>query len=529
MHFQSAILLLLAGLSPGQVAEVAEGPVPASLSARIATIVTPGRACADVSTLLQYTVEGAGLRAFRFAVPESAAERVHIEAVDSDAQILERRRDEPDQAGWATWTVTMNRRIVGRQRFRISWSLPVEQGRATRAQGDSAEAPSRRFVLTPLRVLPPEDKPPVLRDVAGEIVVIGDPSSSMTVDLIGPGVERVAPGDLQFSSKEAALAFRHGNQPAELAVGITETEIVPSVGTIVSNGLIEIALARSGPAEYRCRFRIGSGLRWLPIQLPAGVDVLEASIDGAPAHLRRSATPEEGYEAFVVDLGRLGHSIQKRLLELRFRIPPDSAVLSRRRGSVRVPLPILGNRDEVALEEVRTVVAVPEGLDVLGVPVGFTRLESSGRAEVDEQWSLSRTESLLSHSTGHGFQSVGLPDAMELVYWDRRFATWILSGAVLLIALLLRPTTWENRVTVVLLAGVVLSLLSLGNADAVLQGCYAARWGIMAGLMIWVTSAAWHRSKRMAGKQTGDAQPIAAAILPAAALNSRLERLRRGA
>lgn len=471
---------------------------------------------AAVSALLEYDIRQTGTRVFRFALPE-CAEAVQIHERDGPARILQRTQGEADHPGWTAWTLWMNRDVLGTQKFRVSWTVPLEHGHR------GSHGTERRLGFSPPRVLAPSGGPTeVLEEAVGKITIRGHNALAASVGKAAGGLKReAAEGD--------CISFQHDNSPAELEIGISPGEPV-AASALVSKALIEIRPVTDGPADYECRYRLQSHPRRLPIQLPAGSEPLSVLFEGAPVPLVRASEDAivGDYDAYEIDLSHIEPSVAQKLLLVSFRTPLDGSSLTRRRGSLAAPLPLLGelNGRTVAIAETRTCVWLPEHLAVIGTPRGFTRAD---RNLNDSRW-IAETPAAASSSragVAHVFQSQGRPEAISIACWDRTLATWLLGGAAFLIALVLRPTAGENRLTMILLGAVGLSLLSLLHPHAVAQGLFAARWGVVAAAILWAASAAQARLSRR-GESPGASGPVAAVISPASAAESR-PQFRRGA
>jgi hypothetical protein len=117
---------------------------PARLSAQVATDVDVQPSRTRVITLVDFAVEYAGLETFRIDVPEAAMPTLQIEAVASDptSPALRETTTAPPANGWVTHTLRMQRPVLGRQRFRVTYDLtpgePVPADGAVDADEDAA-------------------------------------------------------------------------------------------------------------------------------------------------------------------------------------------------------------------------------------------------------------------------------------------------------------------------------------------------------------------------------------------------------
>jgi hypothetical protein len=117
------------------------------------------------------------------------------------------------------------------------------------------------------------------------------------------------------------------------------------------------------------------------------------------------------------------------------------------------------------------------------------------------------------------YSRLGAADSIEVTYWRTNWYTWVISGMLLAIAFVLSRTSWENRLTFVLLVAFGGSMWALRDADQTLNIVAAARWGILAGAAYWFIHAlnrprqAFVRTTSLAsGPST--AAPTSPAVIP---------------
>ena len=497
--------------------EALPGPIQAQvaraqprLSAHSETHVQIEPDQATITTGLACEVRQTATRLFRFALPQDA-ESVRIDELDGSARILQRTQTEGDLPGWTIWVLQMNQDVLGTQQFHLTWTVALDRVRG----GGQRE---RRLTLSPPRVLAPSDAATeVLDEASGRITLRAERPLAVSVGALPAGLARA-------SAEDDSLVFHHDNSPAELEINVS-TEDQVTTSTLVSEALIEIRPNPDGPADYQCRYDLQSHARRLPIQLPAGAEPLSALFGGAPVPLfpAPDETATADYDAYEIDLSRAESVAAEKRLLVRFRAPFDASALTRRRGSVSAPLPLLGEfgGSSVVIAETRTCLWLPQRLAVVGTPRGFLQADRGAHGDA----SLAETSEA---AVPHIFASNGRPEAIMVACWDRTFTTCLLSGAALLIGVVLLPTTAENRLTMVLLGAVVLALLSLMHPHTVAHGLFAARWGFAAAAVLW---AAWAVRARIArsGTASGTNGPVAAVISPAPSAELRLTQLRRGA
>ena len=85
------------------------------------------------------------------------------------------------------------------------------------------------------------------------------------------------------------------------------------------------------------------------------------------------------------------------------------------------------------------------------------------------------------------YESLGDGYQLELTYWSRLLANAALTIALMLIALVLMRTTWENKILAVIVVGTVLCAVMQFQPEMVKQGIASAQYGIVALFLIWVT------------------------------------------
>ena len=101
------------------------------LSADIATDINVLPKSTEVRTRLDYRVQFAGIDTFQLQVPEAISASLRIKAIQADpaSPAIKFSKPSDPQDGWVTWTVVMQREVVGVQRARHLFV----RGRAARA------------------------------------------------------------------------------------------------------------------------------------------------------------------------------------------------------------------------------------------------------------------------------------------------------------------------------------------------------------------------------------------------------------
>ena len=101
---------------------------------------------------------------------------------------------------------------------------------------------------------------------------------------------------------------------------------------------------------------------------------------------------------------------------------------------------------------------------------------------------------------GRMFQYMNLGGSKQIAvgYWQVSFYSWIVGGAFVLIGLILRKTSWENKLTLVIIGLFVASAYALKDYDLVLNGLNVAAFGLIGMLAIWMISGMMALAKKLA-------------------------------
>ena len=89
----------------------------------------------------------------------------------------------------------------------------------------------------------------------------------------------------------------------------------------------------------------------------------------------------------------------------------------------------------------------------------------------------------------------------------------------MVIAIILAYTSWENRLSIILLVAFATAMYALYDPDQVLNGLSAARWGILAMLVYWFIHAlnrpkSRHSQVAYHPADPATAVPALAAVIP---------------
>jgi hypothetical protein len=534
---------------------------PTRLTARVGTTVTVREDLAEVATMLSYDIEHAGVDTFRFAVPEAFSASINIESASASAAIRERTPSEEAEEGWVTWTVVMQQEVLGRQTFRVTYGLqPASEGDEEAAADDDNEGTAQpdaaaiAFSITPLRPLglsndDEETAAIALSQIVGELAVEKERSLSVTATPTNEDVESLDVSELKLLKTSGYLAFRYTGESSAFALTATRHDIQNVIETVVSKALVEIVIGQGATAGYRCRYQIRTSERQrLSVDVPFQMELLGAFIGSEPVDLEKDdeATAPEGRALYSVNLTGRSNADESFLLTLQFRTPV--AALGRGGGRRALMMPhIGGGQASAAVQELRTVVWVPDDYSLVGTPDDFV-LETQPRliaGLVGPLWYRERTEDFQSElnswisegqqagfefpTEGHGYvyRSWGGAPNIEIDWWEISLFTWVLSGAIVFIGFVLRKTPWENKLGVLLLIAFGASLYGLKDSSAVVHGWAAAQYGVMAMLGLWLIHALFgspsDHDKQTIGMPAAFGAPLAVVVPPPGVFEPEVE------
>ena len=488
---------------------------PTRLTASVATTVQMKQDVVEVQTLLQYTVDYAGLSSFRFAVPEAAVAGLQVESADATTVPLkETSKAEQAENGWVTYTVVLQRELTGTFGLKVRYDL-----KPATAKGNQLTA-----TIQPLRVLPAPGKtaelPPVTpASVYGEVLVQHDQALSVAAQ--AGELESIDVRELTRLPQSGAIAYRYYKQPEKLdqplKVDLTATrhEIQPVVETVVLKGFVEAVLTRDESVTYRCRYLVKSSARQrLSIDLPKTAQPLDTMVAGQRVDLEKrevaAGSPgSDKYEFYSINVARKTPADVPFEISLVFRssYAKDSKggpLAGTGGGKLSLILPRIGGAasNAVAVQHTMTKLWVPREYALVGTPKNFVR---EGRQYVGllrgvmdtdpvnpDTWFGSQSGGLFAFTTsGHPYvySRLGASDTLDVGYWRTSLITWIVSGTLLLIAFVLLPTSWENKLSLLLLIGFGLAMYALRDEAQALHALSAARFGLIAMVGLWVIHA----------------------------------------
>jgi hypothetical protein len=214
---------------------------------------------------------------------------------------------------------------------------------------------------------------------------------------------------------------------------------------------------------------------------------------------------------------------------LVFRAPFNENPLRGRGGLLRLQLPQIGGaaegaRTDVVVQQSRVTVWVPKEFSLVGKPNGYhalnpTRFDplqgavafTGSNTELD-RWFGESASGLFSFTpSGQAYQygRSGQSDSIEVSYWKVAWFAWVISISLALVGGVLAFTSWHNRLTLLLVAALGASLFALRDADQVVNGLAAARFGIAAVLLFWVIHTI-AQPRRVTAARYASGEPAAA-------------------
>ncbi len=462
-------------------------------------------------------------------MPEAVSEKVQVVSLEGGSAPAIKQSVPAEEAvdGWITWTVTMQRPVTGRHRFQVSWDQAPEstaEAAAENAVDDNAPAStpeaasdskSINLVFQTLRVLGLDgegDQPEVaLADVSGEVVVQKDRSLAVETKPLDEGLEAIDMRELQLLPQSGAVAYRYFRQPVGLKIDAMKHEIQKVVETVVTRGLVEVVTRRDTKANYRCRYRIRSSERQrLRVDVPVGSELLGVFVDGQTVNPERNNQPLESneWDSYFVNVARPAASDEPFSLTVQMMTPISESApfVETWGGRLLLRLPQIGGYDNtaVALQQLNTVIWVPEEFRLVGDADGFTnetemRLDWAlnpdqgrwmGFDPLDpEDWiSIPRAGFIDFPIEGNRYRysSLGGAPSITVSFVNHHNYTWLCSGALVVIAVLLRGLSWDTKLLLGLVAAFAVALCGLTAPGWTAEIVSTARFGLLALVGIWV-------------------------------------------
>lgn len=506
---------------------VRTSPRPAQVDAVVATTAQIDPEVVRFNSEIRFNIRNAGIDTFRLAAPEEFADDIRFRSLIAQHVIQQRDRTPAAEDGWVTWKLTLRSEVTGTVRIAADWEQPLE---------DASEQQIRSIEARPLQVLPPypegaDGKRRVtLTQTRGELRLLRHESLSITADGSGDTTEAIDVRELQQLPQEGFLAFRYFAQPASATISIREHEIHEVVATVVSKAAVEIVTEKQALAGYRCRYQITSSERQrLRIDVPVDSELQAPSINGRRTTFEPAGDvdSEEGWEPYYINISRKGTSDDRFLLSFQLRCPIVEAgrfPYEGQGGEQILRLPKIGDSSgNTVVQETRVGLWTPGNVNTFGEPEHWSAIGSSHwsvlrpfrpstdrhAARAISDWIDDKTASGEFAHQGNAivFQALGNETVLQVSWWHRPFTVAVISGALILIGLVLRNTSWENRITMIILAVVAMSMGAMFDSGAAFQITTAASPGLLAIAGIWITSLLIGRSTGQDGSDPDDSGP----------------------
>ena len=504
---------------------------PTRLSVQIGTTANVREEIVEVSTRLTCNVQYAGVDTFRFAVPEAVSKGLQITSLEGGAAPAIKQKVPAEDAddGWVTWTVIMQRDVIGSHRFELTWDLKPE------ATGEESAARTLTATVQTIRMLgisdddTEVDSPVPLADVMGEFVVEKDRALSVSASQLDDGLETIDVRELTLLPQSGALAYRYYVQsPVGLQVEATKYEIQKVVETVVMRSLVEVVARRELTAAYRCRYYLKSSERQrLQIDIPFGEETLLQGVfvNGREVSLERSRVQheEEGWDSYFVNVTREQSSDEPFSLTLQMVTPvsggdvPFNDWLLRR---LMLRLPQIGGSDQssVVWQQTQTIIWTPEDHHLLGNPDNFVNesqmdieealrlggsrgrnraeyVQASGGMTWNDWIGIEETGIFDFPTEGNAFRfsNLGGAQSIQVTAVNVSHYTWLFSGALVLVALLLRNVPWDQKILLLLVLAFCITLAGLSFPGWVPLIVSATKYGIYTLLAIWILNTVFAR------------------------------------
>jgi hypothetical protein len=268
----------------------------------------------------------------------------------------------------------------------------------------------------------------------------------------------------------------------------------------------------------------------LRVDVPVGSELLGVFIDGQQVSPEKNAQPmeTEGWDSYFINVARPGSSDDLFSLTLQMMTPVDvRAPFEGWGGKLLLRLPQVGGIDSsgVVVQQLQTIVWTPEDFNLLGDTGGFTHetklkvrdalaIRREGYYDYfnADEWVGVPAAGFIDFPTeGNRFRysSLGSRDSILLTWASQSNYTWLASGALILIAILLRGLSWDTKLLLILIAAFAAILSGLSSPGWSAEVISAARFGIYALFGIWVlhTVFSWKSNSVAAPEEPDDGPP----------------------
>ena len=518
---------------------VRTSPRPAQIAASVGTTVHVEPEIVKQNAVITFEIRNAGIDTLRVAVPEAVADDVRFRMLSPGHTFQQRDKAAQAENGWVTWTLVLQDETTGTVQLGVDWDVKLAKetpavaaaaeraapqaaaGAAEGTAGGTAEAdqaaPEQSLVVEPPRVLAPfaddqaDRRRVTLTQVTGEIRLLRHESLSITADSQGETTEAIDVRELELMEQDGYLAYRYFDQPAAATIRIRRHEIHEVAATVVSRVAIEVVTERQSLASWRARLRITTSERQrLRVDLPIGCDLQAPLLNDQRTTIEKATdvTALDQWEAYYVNISRETTSDQEFLLTLQYRcaiVEEGIRPYTGQGGLQMLRLPAIGESGgSTVVQQVKIAVWAPEEVAFLGDPALWTQEGAvapsvmsplkSGSAVVaanaindwiDPQHVV--TGDFPTQGSVAVFRAVGRQSQITLTWWSRPFLFWMINGTLVVLGLILRRTSLENRITLVLLALFAIAMFSLSGDNATPQYVAMAWPGVLVVGGIWLT------------------------------------------
>lgn len=468
---------------------------PPRLTAEVESSVNLRPKSAEIRSLIGFDVSYSGVSQFVISLPDIPDVTPRIET-QGDRNLLKQAVSSEPVEGWRIWTLTTQREILGNVTFEVTYDLPLPDLKDSQVSLD--------FLLP--RLLVPATEGQVIPIASrGEVALRAEDIWSLAA--APEGLDEIDVRELETPVEGAVLAYRYfetplPQTPLALKIAAQKLDRKDVVRTIVSRGLVEIVMTFDDMAYYRCRYRVTTSERQrLGIQLPREVDPLHLDVGGKTTLLEQAGQENQKSNLYYINVDRETPTDQEFGIQLIFRTRILPFAKGRPGGMLNPSLPRLGvtsESEEPAVQEQRLVIWTPAEISLVGTPADFHKMPLHPRHPGDHSEQDRRDEwegwIRVAPSTGAEFPLVGRPafyqalgdvSSLKVQWWRWNWIVMLLFAVLALIGWIVRHTTWANRITLLLLLAFTTCLLGAGDWDFVRHLFLAARFGLLAIVLVW--------------------------------------------
>jgi hypothetical protein len=496
---------------------------PARLSAEMATAIKVQPQIIEVESNLTFRTEYAGLDTFRLMAPAGVSDRLRIESLDPNTPLRQKTAG-PAENGWVTWTITLQREVLGDVRLKVAYDM-----RDTAVPAAGAPTGATLALIRPIAAKASGGADVPLTRLVGQIAISKDDTLSVTAAANGGDVEPIDVRELTLLPQAGAAAFRYFRQPDDKGIDVSiqrsRNEVQPVVATVVRKALIEVVTGdkADSSATYRCRYRIKSSERQrLLVHLPVNLELLGAFVNARDVRLETANLPGgqkigESWDSYWLNVSREGSNEEEFVVTLHFlwKVNPALGGGAYARGGLELPLPVFGAKSApAAVQELRVVAWTPRDYVLVGRPHDFQPLyepslwsrlwsRSTTRHEIDlEGWIEPGNSPAITlpkdGRTAFAYTNIGGANRLRVDWWNRVRVSWIVSLALVVIALVLVRTSWENKLGMLLLGALGVTLYALNDRGAASELVAAGRFGLAFLIGLWIVHCLVGRDRRRA-------------------------------